>query len=221
MIHREYRNERGEKRRKNLCSLVAFQSCTISSIKKIFNFSGNTCRIIDVLSCPGLLPFWLSILARDGAEANRKLPAAYYYLPPPRIDFKHIFHDAATLNTVIQIIPIAKSISLSLHPNPPPHPMSNFPITFMRRALTLPETIFRLNCNSWNSWHLKGVSNEQTFFSHYRKLFGYLWKTRDISPLIPVLGRCFNFFPDTRTELSAATAPFPCRLSAVSNVSLL
>lgn len=78
-------------------------------------------------------------------------------------------------------------------------------------------TIFRLNCNSWNSWHLKGVSNEQTFFSHYRKLFGYLWKTRDISPPIPPLGRCFNFFPDTRTELS--TAPFPWRLSAASNVS--
>ena len=165
-------------------------------LKKIFNFSGNTCRIIDVLSCPGLLPFWLSILARDGAEANRKLPAAYYYpfLPSPSSNgFSSIFSTMLPLLT--RLIPDYSHreiyFSFALH-SPNPHPTPNFPITFMRRAL--PETIFRLNCNSWNSWHLKGVSNEQTFFSHYRKLFGYLWKTRDISPLlIPVLA--LIFFP--------------------------
>lgn len=113
-------------------------------------------------------------------------------LPPP-MDFKHIFHDAATLNTVnSRLFPSRNLFLFRPPPHPNPHPTPNFPITFMRR--TLPETIFRLNCNSWNSWHLKGVSNEQTFFSHYRKLFGYLWKTRDISPLlIPVLA--LIFFP--------------------------
>lgn len=44
-------------RKKARTALGAFQSCTISSIKKIFNFSRSVCRIIDVLSCPGVLSF--------------------------------------------------------------------------------------------------------------------------------------------------------------------
>lgn len=123
-------------------------------LKKIFNFSGNTCRIIDVLSCPGLLSHFdfpsLLVMEPRLTGNYQQLTTTLSSLLPPPMDFKHIFHDAATLNTVnSRLFPSRNLFLFRPPPHPNPHPTPNFPITFMRR--TLPETIFRLNCNSWNS----------------------------------------------------------------------